>query len=416
MKSFRSIPYFAFFIFLSLQPISLMAASPVDSSGRLTESLVVRSKLSDTQTPWVVGDDGSQTLTVTDSAQVNLSSLTLGNTVNGVGELVMKTNRNDLVIHDSLIVAVDGNGVLTNQGGTIAAASIIFAQHAGSNATLRMSGGNLLASEISKGAGDLSIIWTGGTIMADKIDFDLSTQGGVLQVNPSTMTLDQNLTIGYGGTLLINAVSPVLPANERIQGSNSTLFKDQSNTSPDFREFSVSDDPFLNISDQFLVFGTLKVTIPDHYKPQAGDMINLFKARRILGRFKAMNLPELEPELRWDTSHLYSDGTLKVATAFEGLINDRPLNYPNPFNRASGTFIGYYLSRNNDMELRVYTWTGKEVFRHTMDAGTEGGHVGYNKVPLQAGDLGDPGVSGIFVYLLISDNSVVGKGKMVILP
>lgn len=96
---------------------------------------------------------------------------------------------------------------------------------------------------------------------------------------------------------------------------------------------------------------------------------------------------------------------------------DRPLNFPNPFKLSTGTYIGYSLSEDEDIDLRIYTATGAEVFRKKLVAGVDdGAKSGYNKVLIDTVVLGKNLPTGAYPYILISGNKLVGKGRLVIRP
>lgn len=387
----------------------------VYSHGELVENTVIRTLVTDMATEWNVGKTSEQTLTVTDTGKLTVKGVMLGEDSGSNGEFIANSTGAQVDIRESLVVGALGTGKLTNEGAQVSARSILFAAGKSGNATLKMTRGTLIAGEMMKGEGNLTLDWTGGTIAADRINFSLVSRGGTLQINPGSTTVADNCQIMANGTLHINAVTPVVPLKERTAAMAAKFFKTQS-TGKTVVTFSSADEPFLTVSGNLTVQGGLKVTLPANYKPRPGDVINLFRANRISGQFATMDLPELDGRLKWDTSELYTTGVLKVSANFAGLIADRPLNFPNPFKRSDGTFIGYYLSQNVDMELRVYTWTGKEVFRNSMPAGSEGAHIGYNKVGLRTADLGDSSITGVFAYLLIANGDVIGKGKMVVLP
>lgn len=96
---------------------------------------------------------------------------------------------------------------------------------------------------------------------------------------------------------------------------------------------------------------------------------------------------------------------------------DRPLNFPNPFKLATGTYIGYSLSEDADIDLRIYTATGSEVFRKKLVAGVDdGAKSGYNKVLIDNAVLGKNLPAGVYPYILISKNKLLGKGRLMIRP
>lgn len=68
----------------------------------------------------------------------------------------------------------------------------------------------------------------------------------------------------------------------------------------------------LAIGGTFAPGGTLDVALLYGYVPQYGDTFDLFDWAALAGAFDAINLPALGGGLGWDTSALYSSGTLSV--------------------------------------------------------------------------------------------------------
>ncbi len=111
-----------------------------------------------------------------------------------------------------------------------------------------------------------------------------------------------------------------------------------------------------------------------------------------------------------------------VAAVVEG-----PYVYPNPFrlNSVSRAKIYYKLSKNLDIELRVYDMLARLVYKTTFTGGVEGSHG--------SGLSGDPNIipvfddvflataqsrlaSGVFFYYLMHEGAVLSKGKFVVKP
>ncbi|HAR62052.1 MAG: hypothetical protein DKM50_01785 [Candidatus Margulisiibacteriota bacterium] len=131
-------------------------------------------------------------------------------------------------------------------------------------------------------------------------------------------------------------------------------------------------------------------------------------------------------EFKFNVLDILASGTLN-ATTFNNLVLDNTtlmtdaiiipallgalLNYPNPFIAGKGTTIGYRLSKDMDIQIRVYNMYGYEVARNNYQAGNLGGNGGYNKVLFRADQL----PVGVYIYILIYDNRVLGKSKMAII-
>ena len=97
---------------------------------------------------------------------------------------------------------------------------------------------------------------------------------------------------------------------------------------------------------------------------------------------------------------------------------DPPLVYPNPMRVQDGAILGYGLTHADmDIQLRIYDLFGYEIVRKDFNHGTPGAFRGYNRVELNS-DFFDnrPLSAGVYIYLFIYNNDVIGKGKFAIVP
>ncbi|MFC1546232.1 T9SS type A sorting domain-containing protein [bacterium] len=105
--------------------------------------------------------------------------------------------------------------------------------------------------------------------------------------------------------------------------------------------------------------------------------------------------------------------------AVEPKIIGTPLNYPNPFKLAQGTHIGYELSKDMDIEIQIYDMLGHRICKKQIKSGEQGGKGAgyYNKVAVTQDTFEGYDLSqGIYFYVIIHDGTVLGKGKMSIIP
>ena len=89
------------------------------------------------------------------------------------------------------------------------------------------------------------------------------------------------------------------------------------------------------------------------------------------------------------------------------------LNYPNPFNSREGTEIGYRLSKDMTVELKVYNILGHEVLCKKFEAGNLGGQAGYNLVPIT---FHENLASSTYFYILMHNDKILGKSTMGVRP
>ncbi|MCU0641856.1 MAG: hypothetical protein MUC35_07265 [Candidatus Margulisbacteria bacterium] len=117
---------------------------------------------------------------------------------------------------------------------------------------------------------------------------------------------------------------------------------------------------------------------------------------------------------------VYELTPLYVRTAGDPAAIGAPLCYPNPFdpgNAATPTAkIGYTLTRSANVTLSIHDLAGTLLVKQSYAAGVNGGSAGYNAVTWDGRSAGgNVAGNGIYVYLLIADGKLVGKGKVTVL-
>jgi hypothetical protein len=96
-------------------------------------------------------------------------------------------------------------------------------------------------------------------------------------------------------------------------------------------------------------------------------------------------------------------------------IQGTTLSYPNPYNGTGNVTLSYILSKNSNMTITIHDLMGNQLVRKSYLSGITGGKAGYNEVVWSGKtDSGDDLGNGIYVYLLIADGRVVGKGKLTV--
>ena len=161
--------------------------------------------------------------------------------------------------------------------------------------TIHPTTGSLTIGDSSPVAGDGSFrINAGGALSGSGV-----LQGGVVNAageiipgsifSPGTLTIQGAFTQNLGGTL-----------NIRLAGTNTDGYD------------------HLNISGNAALGGTLAVSLINGFTPIAGNSFEIIAATGgITGMFDNLVLPALTGRpLVWDTSHLYTTGTLSVVTSY----------------------------------------------------------------------------------------------------
>jgi len=98
-------------------------------------------------------------------------------------------------------------------------------------------------------------------------------------------------------------------------------------------------------------------------------------------------------------------------------ILGKALVYPNPFRLEEGAFLGYELSQNADIEIRIYDMKAVEIYKGFYMAGTPGGIKQYNYVPLRKALFEYISLpAGIYFFLITHNGKVLAKGKYGVKP
>jgi hypothetical protein len=108
---------------------------------------------------------------------------------------------------------------------------------------------------------------------------------------------------------------------------------------------------------------------------------------------------------------------LLVQSALDLTVQGVPLNYPNPFNPESGpTSISYTLSKAGEITLLVCDIMGNQISRQSYSSVVNGGRAGYNEVTWNGRDSGgNLAGNGIYIFVVIGDGKMLGKGKITVL-
>jgi hypothetical protein len=153
----------------------------------------------------------------------------------------------------------------------------------GNSGTVHLVDGVLTAATIETGPA-IRFDFAGGTLHADTIVGELRNSGGTLA--PGSPIGDTNIVLGYfqeaGGTLAIE-----------IGGVN---------------QFDRL------IAALFQLDGKLEVSLVGGYQPQIGDAFGILGSGAILGQFAVLQLQPLSGGKIWNTSQLYTNGVISVAS------------------------------------------------------------------------------------------------------
>lgn len=95
----------------------------------------------------------------------------------------------------------------------------------------------------------------------------------------------------------------------------------------------------------------------------------------------------------------------------------KPLFYPNPARQVENPKLYYVLSKNMDVEIRVYDMMANMILKTQFPAGSQGGKSGSNWLTISNNTFDQYQLSaGVYFVLIMHDGKVLGKGKVAIIP
>lgn len=113
---------------------------------------------------------------------------------------------------------------------------------------------------------------------------------------------------------------------------------------------------------------------------------------------------------------LFEPTGLRILGSSAVALQGNPLNYPNPFDPVSGTYISYSLTKDSNISINIFDLAGNNLTKLVRSAGTSGGCAGYNEVFWDGKTGGGQTVgNGMYIYLISADGAIAGKGKMIAL-
>ncbi|NBV41808.1 T9SS C-terminal target domain-containing protein [bacterium] len=98
-------------------------------------------------------------------------------------------------------------------------------------------------------------------------------------------------------------------------------------------------------------------------------------------------------------------------------IIGKPLFYPNPAKQSQNPRLYYVLSKNMDVEIRIYDMLANMIFKTAINAGAQGGKEGANWLTFGSDTFDQHSLSaGVYFFLVMHEGKVLGKGKVAIVP
>lgn len=211
-----------------------------------------------------------------DEAQINAGTVVVDAVGQHSGNLIVA-----LASGNTATLNITGGWLKLEEGAVIGAV-------AGANGTLNLSGGRLVTPFLGKGPNGVAS-FTGGTLSADLVSFDLVNQGSI--ISPGT-SLDPRVDVGTTWVM----------GDLTMQSGTITL---------ELAGTAAGQFDRILIDDMLTAGGTLAVSLSSGFTPTLGDSFDLFDFTSATGSF-ALSLPGLAGNLAWDTSNLLTTGVLSV--------------------------------------------------------------------------------------------------------
>ena len=137
----------------------------------------------------------------------------------------------------------------------------------------------------------------------------------------------------------------------------------------------------------------------------------IIKANSIEGSFSSMSLPELSADLAWDTSSLYTDGTLKITkSTYNKPQVTSAYTYPNPVIKNNDLTIQYSLTQSSNATLEIYNMLGRKIHTESFKYAQNGGKININKVKLP-NNLTTNWPIGVYFIIVHDGKNTLAKGK-----
>ncbi len=157
----------------------------------------------------------------------------------------------------------------------------------------------------------------------------------------------------------------------------------------------------LNCAESTPVFSaltveSLKISSVDEYQPISMVIISAVNA----GNMSVLNSDMTPIELA-------------IAEHESVAISGKALAYPNPMKWSdTNGIIGYALNQSTDVTLSLFDMRGVEIYTEEFASEEVGGREGYNKIPFNKAHVGEDLSTGVYVFLLMHDGSVLAESKV----
>ena len=336
-------------------------------------------------------------------------SITIGKDSNSKGQFNI-SNTAKLTVLNDMTIGESGEAYVNCSGGSLTVGGKISLKGIATS-VFNMSGGNLTVKAIELNSKE-SFQFTGGTLNTEQITGTFENAGGTLEVGAQTDD-------GSAASKFKFHLNPHESAKEKlknitkivgdfIQKNGETSVSDLS-----LRIYDNYENSLLDVSGNVSLAGNLTVSSKQGLTYKLKQSFQLINAKVYEGSFSKVTLPTLSNGLKWNTSQLYTSGTISVESADAASTVSSILTYPNPTvkSRHVPTFH-YKLESARDVTLKVYNIFGRQIYYKAYKS-TDNGGLTSNNVALPQSITNELAV-GIYFIIVHDQSHVLAKGKFAI--
>lgn len=224
-----------------------------------------------------------------------------------------------------------------------------------------------------------------------------------LQSDPFTYTDNKGYTIDYKNETITKANLDIEIKNTGKLYVNTSLARIDSIGLTSTGTLDIGLHNTL-ITNKAVFNGTLNVIIPSGLLLKTGDSFNLFDFTAHTGNFVTLNIPNYGGAITWNTSNLYTNGTISItsgsiiSTSEEIRVNEgKMILYPNPFNDK----LIIQSTVNENLIIQLFSMDGSLVEEETVND---------FQTVIKINNLN----TGVYFYRILNKNSVIqAKGKLI---
>lgn len=107
----------------------------------------------------------------------------------------------------------------------------------------------------------------------------------------------------------------------------------------------------------------------------------------------------------------------QLEATIEAKVIGKALMVPNPARQVDEPRLYYVLSKNMNIDFKLYDMMARMLFSTTFVAGSDGGREGVNWLKIGPNSFeGFAMPAGVYFFLLMHEGKVLAKGKVAIIP